>query len=255
MNKTLLLVDDIRIPQMGFGTYALKDAKQATLHALQTGYRHLDTADYYRNHAEVGQAMQASGLRREEIFLVTKLYGSSLAPDKVGPAVDRFLKELNTDYIDLLLIHWLSGIPAEDSLAAMETARAAGKVRALGVSNFEVEDMQAALASGLPVCNNQIEYNLEERPEDVAEFCLANGVTVTAYSPVKVSGGAETRKLVAGLAEKYESTAEQVTLAWLMGKGFIVIPRSNNPKHIESNFRSLELTLSKEDVAALNASE
>ncbi|UYN89507.1 MAG: aldo/keto reductase [Anaerolineales bacterium] len=254
MNTMLPLVDGIQIPQMGFGTWALKDAHKSTLHALQTGYRHVDTADYYHNHVEVGQAMKDSGLAREDIFLVTKLYGGTLAEAKVGPAVDRFLKELGTDYIDLLLIHWLSGIPAEESLAAMEKTRAAGKVRTLGVSNVEVEDMQAALATGLPVCNNQIEYNLEVRPDDVAEFCLANGVTVTAYSPVKVGGGAKTRKLVASLAEAYDSTPEQVTLAWLMAKGFIVIPRSNNPKHIESNFASLQLTLKKEDVAALDAS-
>ncbi len=254
MNRTLRLVDEIHIPQMGFGTWALKDAKQATLHALQTGYRHLDTADYYHNHAEVGQAMKESGLRREDIFLVTKLYGSTLSQAKVGPAVDRFLKELDTDYIDLLLIHWLSGTPAEDSLTAMENTRTAGKVRTIGVSNFEVEDMQAALSTGLPVCNNQIEYNLEVRPDDVAEFCLANNVTVTAYSPVKVGGRAKARKLVASLAEAYDSTPEQVILAWLMAKGFIVIPRSNNPQHIDSNFRSLELTLKKEDIAALDAS-
>lgn len=254
MSKLITLMNGIQIPQMGFGTWALKDARKSTLHALQTGYRHLDTADYYHNHVEVGQAMKDSGLAREDIFLVTKLYGGTLAEAKVGPAVDRFLKELDTDYIDLLLIHWLSGIPAEESLAAMEKTRAAGKVRTLGVSNFEVEDMQAALATGLPVCNNQIEYNLEVRPDDVAEFCLANGVTVTAYSPVKVGGGAKARKLVASLAEAYESTPEQVTLAWLMAKGFIVIPRSNNPQHIESNFASLQLTLKKEDVAALDTS-
>lgn len=254
MNKMLPLVDDLQIPQMGFGTWALKNAHRSTLHALQTGYRHLDTADYYHNHAEVGQAMKDSGLAREEIFLVTKLYGGTLAPANVGPAVDRFLKELDTDYIDLLLIHWLSGVPAEDSLAAMEKTRAAGKIYTLGVSNFEVEDMQAALATGLPVCNNQIEYNLEVRPDDVAEFCLANNVTVTAYSPVKVSGGSKARNVVARLAEAYDSTPEQVILAWLMAKGFIVIPRSNNPQHIDSNFASLQLTLKKEDVAALDAS-
>jgi len=246
-------MDGIRIPQMGFGTYGLKDAKRATLHALQIGYRHLDTADYYHNHVEVGAAMQASGLPREEVFLVTKLYGRTLAPDQVGPAVDRFLRELDTDYIDLLLIHWLSDTPVEQSLAAMDKARVAGKVRTLGVSNFEVDDMQAALVTGVPVCNNQIEYNLEERPDDVAEFCLANDVTVTAYSPVKVGGRTETRKLVARLAQAYNSTAEQVTLAWLMAKGFIVIPRSNNPQHIENNFHALTLTLAQEDIAALDS--
>lgn len=252
MNKGLPLTEDIRIPQMGFGTYGLKDARRTTLHALQVGYRHLDTADYYHNHLEVGQAMKDSDLPRDAIFLVTKLYGSTLAADKVGPAVDRFLKELDTDYIDLLLIHWLSGTPAEQSLAAMDKARVAGKVRTLGVSNFEVADMRAALATGIPVRNNQIEYNLEERPEDVAEFCLANGVTVTAYSPVKVNGSARVRKLVPRLAEEYDATPEQVTLAWLVAKGFIVIPRSNNPQHIESNFNALTLTMAQEDIAALD---
>ncbi|HRN51592.1 MAG TPA: aldo/keto reductase [Anaerolineales bacterium] len=254
MNKMLSLVDGIQIPQMGFGTWELKDPKQATLHALHSGYRHIDTADYYHNHVEVGQAMKASGVPRDQIFLVTKLYGRTLEPKNVAPAIDRFLKELDVEQIDLLLVHWLSGVPGEDGLMAMDKARTAGKVRTLGVSNFEVEDMQAALATGLPVCNNQIEYNLEVRPDDVADFCLANDVTVTAYSPVKVSGGAKARTLVAKLAEEYHFTAEQVILAWLMAKGFIVIPRSNNPKHIESNFRSLEVTLKKEDVAALDTS-
>lgn len=254
MNTLLRLVDDIHIPQMGFGTWELKDPYQATLDALKVGYRHVDTADYYHNHVEVGLAMKASGVPRDEIFLVTKLYGRTLEPENVAPAIDRFLKELDIERIDLLLVHWLAGVPAEDSLLAMEKARVAGKVRTIGVSNFEVKDMQAALTSGVAVCNNQIEYNLEVRPDDVADFCLANNVTVTAYSPVKVSGGAKTRALVTKLAEQYHCTAEQVILAWLMAKGFIVIPRSNNPKHIESNFRSLEVTLTKEDVAALNAS-
>lgn len=253
MDRLIPLANNLHIPQMGFGTYGLKDARRTTLHALQVGYRHLDTADYYHNHTGVGQAMKDSGMPRADIFLVTKLYGRTLASENVAPAVDRFLQELDTDYIDLLLIHWLSGTPPEDSLAAMEKTRQAGKVRALGVSNFEVDDMQAALATGLPICNNQIEYNLEERPDEVAEFCLANKVTVTAYSPVKVSGNAPVRKLVSALAEQYSSSPEQVTLAWLMAKGFIVIPRSNNPQHIESNFNALALTLAQEDIAALDS--
>lgn len=252
-NPTLPLTDTIQIPQMGFGTYGLRDASKAILHALKIGYRHLDTADIYGTHSNCHEAIQQSGIDRKEIFITTKLWSHSLAKDKVGPSIDRFLQQLETEYIDLLLIHWPSrSAPVEETLAAMDAARQAGKVRAIGVSNFSIANMKEALATGFPVCNNQIEYNLDNRPDDIVEYCIANNVTVTAYSPVKADGNAKTRKLVEELSKKYNCTNEEVMLNWLMAKGMIVIPRSSNPKHIETNFHSLEWEIDKKDVQKLD---
>lgn len=255
-NLFIQLTPAIQIPQLGFGTSGLKGAaEEATLHALRTGYRHIDTADIYATHAAVGAALRQSGLPRREVFITTKLWSHSVAAPKVAPAVDRFLEELGTDYIDLLLIHWPTDeADPEETLPAMDAVREAGKIRAIGVSNFDVDLLRRSLATGVPVSNNQIKYNLEERPDDTVEFCGQNGITVTAYSPVKAAGSGKVRKLVDSLAKQYDCSPQQLILAWLLGKGLIPIPRSTQPAHIESNFRAQEIELSAEDLAQLNAS-
>ncbi|MGH2582698.1 MAG: aldo/keto reductase [Anaerolineales bacterium] len=252
-SPTLHLTEDIHIPQMGFGTYGIRPATEVVVHALRTGYRHLDTADIYGTHENCAEAIERSGVPRSEVFITTKLWSQDVPGKKVGPAVDRFLRELNTDYIDLLLIHWpVPGIPIAETLAAMDGARQAGKVRTLGVSNFSVADMEEALATGYPVTNNQIQYNLSHRPDEIVEYCVANNLTATAYSPVKSQGNRETQKLVNELASKYEVTKQEVMLGWLMAKGMIVIPRSSVPKNIETNFRSLQLKLAPDEVKHLD---
>ncbi len=253
-NPTLPLIDGLTIPQMGFGTYGLgRKATETILHSLHTGYRHLDSADTYRSHENIAEAILASGLKRADLFITTKLWSQSLAGNKVGPAVDRFLRELNTDYIDLLLIHWpASAVPLRETLAAMDKVRQAGKARAIGVSNFNVRLMKETLATGFPVCNDQIEYNLNHQPADVLQFCQDAKVTVTAYSPLE-EGKDMGRKAAAAIAKQHNScTKTEVVLAWLMAKGMIVIPRSSDPKHIETNFRSLELKLTAEEIAKLD---
>jgi len=250
--KTLPLIENIQIPRMGFGTYGLgRNATEATLHALRTGYRHIDTADIYGSHENIAEAITLSGVKREEIFITTKLWSNSLAKDEVEPTVNRFLRELNTSTIDLLLIHWPSrSVPVQETLVAMDKQCQAGKVRAIGVSNFKVSLMKEALETGFPVCNDQIEYNLNHKPAEVLEFCKDNNVTVTAYSPLE-EGGGKSSKLVAELAKKYDRSKAEILLAWLMQKGMIVIPRSSNPKHIETNFRSLDLSLESGDIEKL----
>ncbi|MEX2144257.1 MAG: aldo/keto reductase [Anaerolineales bacterium] len=252
-NPTLPLTKDITIPQMGFGTWELSGhgATEAILHALQTGYRHMDTADIYRTHGNIAEAIPRSSVPPLDIFITTKLWSHSLSAHRVGPAVDRFLKELGIEHIDLLLIHWPGNTPVAETLGAMDQARQAGKVRALGVSNFGVELMQESLDTGFPVVNNQIEYNLNHRPDDVVAFCLSHQVTVTAYSPLE-HGNSTQEKTLAELANKYSVTREQVLLNWLLRKGMIVIPRSSDPAHIESNFHTLAWTLAAEDSRQLD---
>jgi 2,5-diketo-D-gluconate reductase B len=241
------LTDKIAIPQFGFGTWGLGNkSTSAVLHALKTGYRHLDSADMYHSHGNIGEALPQSGLKREDVFIVTKLHVSTLSAKRVGPAVDRFLEELATDYIDLLLIHWPGNTPVSETLGAMDTARKAGKVRTLGVSNFEIDLMQECFATGVEVVNNQIEYNLHTRPDNVVQFCLEHKVSVTSYSSLDRGSSAQ-EKVVAELAKKYSVTREEVLLNWIMNKGMIVIPRSSNPAHIESNFNALAWDLDPSD--------
>lgn len=253
-NRTIQLVEDIQIPQLGFGTYGLgSKATEAVLHALNVGYRHIDTADIYGTHENIAEAIQQSKIKRGEIFITSKLWSHSVQPEKVGHSVDKFLSELQTEYIDLLLIHWPSKtVPAKETLAAMEKVRQTGKIRALGVSNFNVRQMQEVLETGLPVSNNQIQYNLSHRPDDIVDFCLGNKVTVTAYSPVKERGSGKSGNVLEELAKKYFCSKAEVLLNWFMQKGMIVIPRSSNREHIEANFHSQAWEMANADIRILN---
>ncbi|MEX1143363.1 MAG: aldo/keto reductase [Anaerolineales bacterium] len=247
-NPSLTLTKEIQIPQMGLGTWNLgANAAKAVAHALHVGYRHIDTADIYDTHGGIAKAIPVSGIPRAELFITTKLWSHSVSAKRVGPAVDRFLGELGTDFIDLLLIHWPSNTPIGETLGAMDEARQAGKVRTLGVSNFGVDLMRDSLDTGVPV----VEYNLNHRPDDVVQFCFSRKVTVTAYSPLE-RGSAGQEQLLAELAKKYSATREEVLLNWLMSKGMIVIPRSAQPEHIESNFHTLAWPIEEGDAAKID---
>src|SRR5690606_15905158 len=150
-------------------------------------------------------------------FITTKLWSHSVAADKVGPAVERFLDELQMDYIDLLLIHWPSDeAEPEETLPAMDAVRRAGKVRCLGISNFGVELLERSLATGVQILNNQIKFSLEVRPDEVVAFCKANRLAVTAYSPLRALGNPATQKLVESLSQAYSCSPQQLALAWLL---------------------------------------
>lgn len=253
MNQPVLpLTDQIKIPQMGFGTYGLgPNATAAILHALQTGYRHIDTADIYGSHENIAEALNKSGLSRNEVFITTKLWSHSVSAKRVGPAVDRFLSELRTEYIDLLLIHWPSNTAVAETLTAMDDARKAGKVRALGVSNFDVDLLEECKAIGISITNDQIEFNLNHKPEGILDYCKSQGLTVTAYSPLE-RGSAAQEQIVADLAKVHSVAREKILLSWLMGKGMIVIPRSANARHIVSNFQGLQIKLSDTEIYSVD---
>lgn len=253
--KTIQLNEKASIPVLGFGTWQLagEDCVKNVHLALQTGYRHIDTADRYGNHEEVGKAMLKSGIPRNEIFLTTKIWRTDLAKDMVSAACERFLQELQTDYIDLLLIHWPNkDIALGETLEAMDKLKEEGKVRALGVSNFTKHHIEDALATGIEITNNQIEVHPSFKQENMKAFCEEKGISITAYSPLG-RGQDIALPIIQDIAKKHTATPAQVILAWLLNRNIIAIPKSNKQEEIESNFKALELVLTQEDIELMNS--
>lgn len=228
------------------------DAVRSTETALKLGYRHLDTADKYGNHREVGKAIKNSGLDRKEIFLTTKVWYSELAPKNLRESARRFLKELQTDYIDLLLIHWPNkGIPIEDSLKEMDSLKKEGIIKNIGVSNFTEKHLKTCLETGIEIVNNQVEIHPTFAQFDLQKFATKNGILLTAYSPL--GRGADLNiGLISDIAKKYGKTVPQVILNWIAGRGLIVIPKASSEEHIKENFESLGFELNEEEIDAMN---
>lgn len=235
---------------LGFGTFLMEgnEAQRATEHALAVGYRHVDTADAYRNHREVGQAIKNSGLNREEVFLTTKVWRDRLREADVREDTHRFLEELQTDYLDLLLIHWPNrDIPIEETLRGMATLKEEGTVRSIGVSNFTVKQLQRALQTDAPVENNQVEFHPTLRQDDLQAFCDERGIVLTAYAPL-AKGEDLSIDEIQQLADKHRRTPAQIILSWLIHRGIVAIPKSRTPERIEENFGAIEFRLPQEDV-------
>ena len=253
--KSIQLNGRTSIPMLGFGTWKLtgEDCLKSVQLTLQAGYRHIDTADKYGNHTEVGKAILQSDISRNEIFLTTKIWRTDLAKDAVPLACERFLQELQTDYIDLLLIHWPNkDIPIGETLEAMNKLREAGKIRTIGVSNFTKHHLKDALAAGVEITNNQVEIHPSFNQEEMRAFCQEKGISVTAYSPLG-RGQDIALPAIQDIAQKHQTTPAQVILAWLLHRNIIAIPKSEKQDEIESNLKAPELVLTKEDVEVINS--
>ena len=246
-----------KVPALGFGTWQLTGAtcEKAVRAALEIGYRHVDTAQVYENEAEVGRAIAESEVPRGNIFLTTKIWMPSLAGSKVAPSVDQSLKKLRTDHVDLLLIHWPnSEIPLAETLDAFARVKAAGKARAIGVSNFTVALMKEAVAHlGEEIVCNQVEYHLLLSQKPVLDYAAKHGITVTAYCPLargRLTGNA----IIERVAKKHGKSVSQVALRWLLEqKNVIAIPRTSTEKHARENFAVFDFALDAEDRRALDA--
>lgn len=248
--ETIKLNENAHIPVLGFGTWQMtgKECRDAVNAALDTGYRHIDTADRYGNHYDVGAAIGASIVPREEIFLTSKLWLGMHDEEGVRNAVSRFLDELQTDYIDLLLIHWPDrNVPFSETLGAMHEAKEAGFVRAIGVSNFTEDHLRDALKTGYEVAVNQVELHPGFPQHALREFYKENGIAVTTYSPLGRGDALEFPQIKA-LAEKYGATPGQVILNWIVARGMVAIPKSANPARIRENFQSLNFKMDEDDL-------
>ena len=247
------------IPAMGFGTYARTGEAgiAAMLIALETGYRHLDTAQDYGTEKEVGEAIGRSGLNRSEVFVTTKIATGNLGAGALIPSLRESLDNLQLDQLDLTLIHWPSpnnAVPLPVYIEQLAEAHALGLTRLIGVSNFTIAMLEQAQAilGDLKIANNQFELNPLLQNKKLANYCISKGISVTCYLPI-ARGILGDVPVIAEVAARHAATPEQVALAFEFAKGYIAIPTSSRADRIRSNYLATERVLSDADIAAIEA--
>ena len=254
----LVLNNGVEIPQLGFGVFKVPPEKtrQAVLTALETGYRHIDTAKLYDNETEVGAAVRDSGLMRDEIFVTTKVWNTDQGYDATLRAFDASLERLGLDALDLYLIHWPA--PARDlyvdTWRAMEQLYRDGRVRAIGVSNFQPDHLRRLLdrCDVVPVIN-QVELHPYLQQNEARKAHEELGVLTEAWAPIARGGALLEDPVITALADKHARTPAQVVLRWHIEVGNVVIPKSVTPARVAENFSIFDFTLDGADLAEIAA--
>lgn len=245
-----------RIPALGFGTWRLsgETCAAAVETALGAGYRHIDTARMYGNEAAVGAGLRAAGLKRDDIFVTTKVWRDDIAAGALERSAEASLRDLGLDRVDLLLIHWPNAaIPLGQSIKALCNARRRGLARHIGVSNFPVAMLAQAVAlASEPLAANQCEYHPRLDQNAVIAACRAHGMAFVSYSPLG-KGDLLADAALSGIARRVERTPAQVVLRWHLQQGLVAIPRSGAPEHIRDNFGVFDFALAQADMAAISA--
>jgi 2,5-diketo-D-gluconate reductase A len=252
---SLTLNDGNAIPQVGFGVYQIPpaDTAEAVSTALGAGYRHIDTAAAYGNETETGRAIIKSGLPREDVFVVTKLWNSEQGYDSTLAAFDASMDRLGLDYLDLYLIHW--PCPELNSYLATFKAFAAlheqGRIRSIGVSNFAPEHLDVLVdATGIVPAVNQVELHPHEPQTELRAVHAEMGIATEAWSPLG-QGALLGNPVIKAISEQHLRTPAQVLIRWHMQLGNIVIPKSVNPDRIKSNYDVFDFALSAQDMASI----
>ncbi|MBD3300108.1 MAG: aldo/keto reductase [Candidatus Moranbacteria bacterium] len=239
-----------KIPQLGFGTWQLtgETCQKSVEKALEIGYRHIDTAEMYENQKEIAKAVKNSGLKREDLFITSKVWFENLEKSSLIDALKKTLEDLQTDYLDLYLIHWPNRkADMKESLLLMEAMKDKNFIKSVGVSNFTVNHLKDVMVEDVEIVNNQVEFHPSLNQKELKEFCDQKDIVITAYSPIAQGRDLEI-ELIKELAQKYEKTPGQITLAWLLNKNMVAIPRSSNEKHIKENFLAKDIKLEQEDI-------
>jgi 2,5-diketo-D-gluconate reductase A len=259
---TITLNNGVEIPQLGFGVYQVppEQTREATLAALEVGYRHIDTAEMYRNEKGVGEAVRASGLDRTEVFVTSKLNNGYHAYDDALAAFDTTLRELDFEYVDLFLIHW--PLPKVGDFVrtwtALEEIYRSGRARAIGVSNFNPHHLRRVLdeATVVPAVN-QVEIHPYLTQDAVRAFDAEHQIATEAWSPI-AQGKVLDDPVISRIAAEHGRTPAQVTLRWHLQRGDIVFPKSVTRSRVAENFQLFDFELSPadlSDIAALNRDE
>lgn len=277
--KNIELNTTASLPIIGLGTWRSKPGEvyQAIRWALKIGYTHFDCADIYNNQAEIGQAFHDAfnedNLKREDLFITSKLWNDAHEPQYVRPTLDQTLKDLQIDYLDLWLMHWpvaqkhgttepqseqdmvsLTDLPLELTWAEMEKCLTDGKVKAIGVSNFGQKNLQTIIDKGqISPAVNQIECHPYLQQNELIDFCRKNMIAVTAYSPLGSGTESSTPELlndpvIKQISERLNISPAQTVLAWNINRGLCVIPKSVHEKHLQENIAAVNINLDEADM-------
>lgn len=285
MNR-LTFSDGDQIPQLGLGTWlsAKGEVYDAIRTAISIGYRHFDCAAIYANEKEIGQAfgdaIHAGDIQREELWITSKLWNSSHGKERVRPAFEKSVADLQLDYLDLYLIHWpvamqpgvsmassdsdyrsLEEVPLQQTWEGMVALKESGDAKHIGVSNFSAKKVGQIIQTGVGPEMNQVEMHPYLRQQELVDFCQGNGVHLTAYSPLgrpNATNEADVLPLinhpeVTTIAADHSCEPAQVLIAWALQRGTIVIPKSVSPKRLQTNFDSQKVHLSPEQMGKINA--
>ena len=258
----LTLSTGARIPQLGFGTFKVpaEDTYRVVSEALQVGYRHIDTAQMYRNEAQVGEALEAAmngGIQREDLFITTKLNNDYHEPKEVLRSFDQSLRDLRVDAVDLFLIHW--PLPGrydgrfDETWKAMIEIFESGRSKAIGVSNFEQAHLDKIISATDFVPHvNQIQVHPYLRNDELREYCAKLGIIVEAWSPL-ARGEVLQDPVIVDIAKRLQRTEAQVVLRWALERGDVIFPKSMHMERMKQNMDLFDFSLAEEDMKAINA--
>jgi diketogulonate reductase-like aldo/keto reductase len=251
--STITLNDGVQMPLFGLGVFLSQPGsttEDAVTYALQYGYRMVDTAQIYKNEEDVGKAVKRSGLRREDVFIVTKV-SFDHGYEYTTKTVHESLKKMATPYIDLYLIHAPRGRKNVETFRALLDLKAKGLIRSVGVSNFGIAHLEGLHQAGLPRPSvNQISLSLFHRQNDVVNYCRQNGIALMGYRPI-VNGKRLDDPDLLTVANRHHKTAAQVLIRWSVQQGYITIPKSTKPHRIDENAQIFDFSLTDEDLALL----
>ena len=263
VKKIFTLHNGVEMPGVGFGTWKAKDGADAydsIIEALKAGYRHIDTAAMYRNEASVGKAVKECGLKREEIFVTSKVWNKNRGYEKTLAAFEKTLATMELDYLDLYLIHW-PAIPLQfedwdeinlGTWKAMIELYKAGKIKAIGVANFYPKHLESLMKTEVPPMVNQIEFHPGYTQDEVVKYCQENGIVVQGWSPLG-NGAVLGSEFLAEIAAKYNKSVAQICLRFAVQNGIVPLPKSVTPERIASNLDIYDFEISEEDMKAIAA--
>lgn len=254
MENYKILANGVKMPNIGFGTYKSGDESETVdivKYALNLGYRQIDTAAFYGNEEGVGKGIKESSVKREDVFLVTKVWNDDHGYEKTIKSFERSMKKLGVDYLDLLLIHWPTKLNNE-TWRAFEDLYELGKVRAIGVCNFKIGHLEELKKSAkiMPMVN-QIEVHPCLCQREVVNYCMRNNIQVVAWSPI-MRGQLLEVPFIMDLAEKYNRSIAQIALRWNIQKGIIPIPKSSHYGRIGDNLNVFDFELLDEDMIKID---